>query len=145
MDYCTKMNIPDSVSDNKYIILFDGVCNLCSGFMQFVFKRDSKSIFKFAWLQDKKSQQIITWLSLPRDKFDTIILIEAAKPHFKSTAVIKIFRLLRFPWPFLIVGYIIPTFFRDWIYDFVAENRYKWFGKKDQCMVPAQEVVKRFL
>jgi predicted DCC family thiol-disulfide oxidoreductase YuxK len=139
------MNIPDSIKNNKYIILFDGVCNLCSGFMHFVFKRDQKSIFKFAWLQDNKSKEILSWLSLPRDKSDTIILIEAGQPYFKSQAVIKILRLLRFPWPLFIMGYIFPTFFRDWIYDFVAENRYKWFGKKEQCIVPTEEAVKRFL
>lgn len=127
------------------IILFDGVCNLCSGFMQFVYKRDAKGIFKFVWLQDDNSTEILTWFNLGSESLKTIILIEEKKAFYKSTAFLKIIRYLRFPWPVLSIGYIIPTFIRDWIYDFVAKNRYRWFGKKDQCLIPTGELLDRFL
>ena len=139
------MNTPVSIKENNRIILFDGVCNLCSGFMQFVFKRDKKGGFKFVWLQDEKSLGILTWIDMDSESFKTIILIEEEKPYFKSTAFLKIVRYLRFPWPALTVGYILPGFIRDWIYDFIAENRYKWFGKKEMCMVPTGDLEKRFL
>jgi predicted DCC family thiol-disulfide oxidoreductase YuxK len=113
--------------------------------MQFVYKRDSKRIFKFAWLQDDKSKEILEWLNLDSENLKTIIFIENEYPYFKSTAFLKIVKYLRFPWPILTVGYIFPRFIRDWIYDYVAENRYKWFGKKDKCMVPIGDMVDRFL
>jgi len=139
------MNIPDSIKQHNCIILFDGVCNLCSGFMQFVYKRDVKGRFKFAWLQDEKTKGILAWLDLGSDSLKTIILIEEEIPYYKSSAFLKIVKYLRFPWPFLTVGYVLPRIFRDWIYDFVAENRYKWFGKKEQCMVPSGDLLNRFL
>ena len=139
------MNIPDLIKQNNCIILFDGVCNLCSGFMQFVYKRDIKGRFKFAWLQDDKTKEILVWLNLGSESFKTIILIEGGKPYYKSSAFLQIVRYLRFPWPYLIVGHILPEFIRDWIYDFVAENRYKWFGKKEKCMVPKDDLLNRFL
>lgn len=139
------MSIPDIITENKRIILLDGVCNLCSGFMQFVYKHDNKMIFKFAWLQEKICKDILDWLSLPSDSFETIILIEENKPYFKSTAFLKIVRHIRFPWPLLLAGYIVPRFIRDWVYDHVAQRRYKWFGKKDQCLVPTGDVLNRFL
>jgi predicted DCC family thiol-disulfide oxidoreductase YuxK len=139
------MNIPDSIKQYNHIILFDGVCNLCSGFMQFVYKRDTKGRFKFAWLQDDKTREILTWLDLGADSFMTIVLIEEEKPYYKSRAFFKIIRYLRFPWPVLTVGYVLPWFIRDWIYDFAAKNRYKWFGKKEECMLPTGDLLKRFL
>ena len=83
------MKTPESIKNNSHIILFDGVCNLCSGFMQFVYKRDRKAIFKFAWLQDDKTKEILDWLKLPTNNFDTIVLIESGKVYFKSTAFLK--------------------------------------------------------
>jgi len=139
------MKNPDSIKQHNCIILFDGVCNLCSGFMQFVYKRDTKGRFKFAWLQDDNALEILQWLELDSEGLKTIILIEDENPYFKSRAFLKIVRNLRCPWPVLTVGYVLPRIFRDWIYDYVAENRYEWFGKKDQCMVPKGDLVKRFL
>ena len=139
------MSLRNYIKDNKSIILFDGVCNLCSGFMQFVYKRDKKGMFKFAWLQDEKSKDILDWLNLSKDEFETIILLEKDKSYTKSTAFLKIIRNLPYPWPLLGVGYFIPRFLRDAIYDFVAKNRYNWFGKKETCLVPTGDLLKRFL
>jgi predicted DCC family thiol-disulfide oxidoreductase YuxK len=96
-------------------------------------------------LQDDNSKEILDWLNFDAESFETIILIEGKNFYFKSMAFLKIVRYLRFPWPVLTVGYIIPGFVRDWIYDFVAKNRYKWFGKKEECMVPTGNLFKRFL
>ena len=139
------MTLPDSIKQSSRIILFDGLCNLCSGFMQFVYKRDKKDNFKFAWMQDEKSREILNWFNLSSESLKTIILIESEKVYFKSSAFFKIVRFLRFPWPVLSMGYVFPRIFRDWIYDIVAENRYRWFGKKEQCMVPEGDLIKRFL
>ena len=139
------MSIPESVRHNHNIILVDGVCNLCSGFMHFVYKRDRLGIFRFAWLQDESGREILDWLQLPKESFKTIILINEGIVYYKSTSFLKIVRHLRFPWPFLSVSYIVPRFIRDWIYDLVAANRYRWFGKKAQCLMPRGDLKKRFL
>jgi predicted DCC family thiol-disulfide oxidoreductase YuxK len=139
------MVLPDSTKQNSRIIIFDGLCNLCSGFMQFVYKRDEKDNFKFAWVQDEKSVKILDQFNLHKESLKTIILIESEIVYYKSSAFFKIVRLLRFPWPVLTVGYLIPRAIRDWIYDFIAENRYRWFGKKEQCMVPTGDLVKKFV
>lgn len=138
------MNTPNSIKNNSHIILFDGLCKLCSGFMQFIYKRDKEAAFKFAWLQDDKSKEILDWLELPGENFDTIVYIESGRAFFKSTAFLKIVRNLSFPWPILSVGYILPWFLRDMVYDFVAKNRYRWFGKKEACLVPTGKLLKRF-
>lgn len=139
------MNKPKTIKINKRIILFDGVCNLCSGFMLFIYRRDPGGIFKFAWLQEKQGQEILDWLELPVENFETIIFIENGQPYFKSTAFLKIVRHLRFPWPVLMIGMILPRFIRDWIYDYIAAKRYRWFGRKDNCLLPTGDLLKRFL
>ena len=139
------VSIPESVKDNHSIILFDGVCNLCSGFMHFVYKRDRLGIFRFAWLHDESGREILDWLQLPKESFKTIILIKDGIVYSKSTSFLKIVRYLHFPWPLLSVGYIMPRSIRDRIYDWVAANRYRWFGKKDQCLMPLGDLNKRFL
>ena len=139
------MTIPQVVLDKKQIILFDGVCNLCSGFMHFVSKRDPEYRFKFAWLQDASASQLLKWLNQSDGEFKTIIYIEEGQVYYKSTAVLKIFSYLRFPWPILKTGYVLPLGFRDWIYDLIAATRYRWFGKKESCQLPDGDLKNRFL
>lgn len=139
------MNTPASIKEHKRIILFDGVCNLCSAFLQFVYKYDYKKTYKFAWIQEEKGNEILEWLHLPTDEYETVVLIENGQIFFKSKAFLKIVRYLRFPWPVLSVGIIIPNFIRDLIYDWVAQNRYRFFGKKDRCLMPTGELLNRFL
>jgi predicted DCC family thiol-disulfide oxidoreductase YuxK len=138
------MQKPVSLKEHNRIILFDGACNLCSGFMRFVYKYDSKKYFKFAWIQEEKGKEILEWLGLPTDEYATIILIKNGQAFYKSNAFLKIVRYLRFPWPVLNIGIIIPIFIRDWIYDMVARNRYRLFGKKDHCLVPTGDLLGRF-
>ena len=131
-------------SDNK-IILFDGICNVCSAFLDFVYLTDPKAVFRLAWLQSDEAGKILDTLGLSRYELNSIIYLDQGTAFFKSTAFLKIVRQLRFPWPVLWIGVIIPKPVRDWIYDIVAKNRYKWFGKKEHCLVPTGDLKNRFL
>jgi len=113
--------------------------------MRFVYRFDKKARFKFAWVQEEKGQEILQWLHLPTDEYKTIILIENGEAYYKSLAFLQIVRQLSFPWPILIIGKVIPLRIRDWIYDRVATHRYRLFGKKEHCLSPGGELLKRFL
>lgn len=126
--------------DNK-IILFDGVCNLCNDAVNFVIKRDKTNIFKFATLQSEDAQAF----GFNPDNMNSIILIDGDKKYSKSTAALHIAKHLSGGFPLLYAFIILPKFFRDWIYDYIAKNRYKWFGKKESCMIPTPELQKKFL
>lgn len=127
------------------IILFDGVCNFCNSSVNFVIERDKKSVIKFAALQSEAGQLLLQQFSLPTGEFNSFILIEAGKVYTASTAALKVSKYLAKLWPMLYGFIIVPKFLRDGIYKWIAKNRYKWFGKKDQCMIPSPEVHDRFL
>lgn len=132
--------------NNKALILFDGVCNLCNASVQFVIKNDKKNTFLFVPLQSVTGKQIISEFNIDTAKVDSILLYIPKKGLFsKSTAALKIANKLHFPWNWLSVFFIIPPFIRNWVYDFIAKNRYKWFGKKEFCMIPTQELKSKFL
>ena len=127
------------------VILFDGVCNLCSGAVAFIIKRDKSARYKFAALQSENGKNLISKFNLSPDKIDSILLLENDKYFIKSTAVIKICRDLGALWPLVYIFILIPKSLRDYIYDLIAKNRYRWFGKKEQCLIPGQELESRFL
>lgn len=127
------------------ILLFDGVCNLCNGFVQFIIKRDTKGFFRFTSLQSDIGQQLMQDHGFPTDELNTVILIKEGKLYTHSDAPLQIVRHLPFPWPVLSVFALVPKVLRDRIYNWVARNRYRWYGKKDQCMVPTPELKARFL
>ncbi len=127
------------------IILFDGVCNLCNGAVNFVIKRDPGNVFKFATLQEKKGALLLKMHAIDIQKLDSIVLIENEKVYIKSSAALRITKKLSGLWPLFFVLLIIPSFIRDGIYDIIAKNRYKWFGKKEQCMIPTPGLKKKFL
>ncbi len=131
--------------ENKFIILFDGVCNLCNNSIQLIIKRDKKQRFLFASLQSDAAQDILLQFQLRNSDFDSIIFIENGEIHQKSTAILKISTYLGGLWKLNYGFMIIPEFIRDAIYSFIAKNRYKWFGKKDVCMIPTEELKIRFL
>ncbi|HMC00804.1 MAG TPA: thiol-disulfide oxidoreductase DCC family protein [Flavobacteriaceae bacterium] len=134
------------LEEHKQLILFDGVCNLCNASVQYVIKRDKKNVFLFTALQSDVGQQIIRDHQIDTTKTDSIILYsEGQKLTYKSTAALNIAKYLGFPTNLMTVFFIIPAFIRDWVYDIVARNRYKWFGKRDQCMVPTPEFKSKFL
>jgi predicted DCC family thiol-disulfide oxidoreductase YuxK len=129
----------------KKILLFDGVCNLCNSSVTYVIKRDKKDLFRFAALQETAGQQLIEKYQIDTLKTDSIILIENGKAYTKSTAALRVARHLGGAYPLLYGFMIVPNFIRNWVYDFVARNRYKWYGKKDSCMIPTPELKSKFL
>jgi predicted DCC family thiol-disulfide oxidoreductase YuxK len=134
------MTFPD-----KPLILFDGVCNLCNGSVQFVIKHDKESKFLFTSLQSDKGQEILKHLGLKTDNFDTFILLDKGKIYTKSSGVLKEAAILGGWFKIFTIFYLVPTFIRDLFYSFVAKNRYRFFGKKDSCMIPTPELKARFL
>ena len=130
---------------SKKIILFDGVCNLCNHWVNFVIKRDKKDQFRFAALQEETGKKILIENGIDPNKFDSIILIENGKAYMKSTAALRIARRLGSAYPLTYIFILIPPFMRNWIYDVVGRNRYKWYGKKDSCMIPTPDLRKKFL
>ncbi len=134
------------IEEGKKIILFDGVCNLCNSAINFIIKRDKKDIFRYASLQSEIGKKLIAERKIDTSKLDSILLIDPKVAYYyKSTAALQIAKQLSGLYPLLSVFLIFPTFFRDWIYDIIAKNRYKWFGKKESCMIPTPELKALFI
>ncbi len=134
------------IKEGKKIILFDGVCNLCNGAINFVIKRDKNDVFRYASLQSDIGKQLIAERNIDITKIDSILLIDPNTAfYYKSTAALQIAKQLSGIYPLLSVFIILPTFLRDWVYDFIAKNRYKWFGKKESCMIPTPELKALFI
>ena len=130
--------------NDKPVILFDGICNLCSGSVQFILKRDKEKRFLFASLQSNYGQELLKQFNLPIDTFNSFILFEDGKLFTRSTAAIKMFSQLT-GWKWVKILSIVPKFLRDAVYNLIAKNRYKWFGKKEECWLPTPDLKERFL
>lgn len=131
---------------NKQLILFDGVCNLCNASVQYVIKHDKNNAFIFAPLQGETGQLIIEKYKIDPSKTDSILLYNQEKGVVhKSTAALKISSKLGFPTNLLSGFLIIPAFIRNWVYDYIAKNRYKWYGKQNACMIPTDSLKSKFL
>ncbi len=126
------------------VILFDGVCNLCNSSVNLIIDLDRKKEFLFSSLQSDEGQALLKENQLNTSP-ETIVLVKEGKIYQKSTAVLHICRKLIFPLPLLYGFIIVPKTIRDAVYDFIAANRYKWFGKKDSCRIPTPELQERFL
>ncbi|WP_348797177.1 thiol-disulfide oxidoreductase DCC family protein [Flavobacterium adhaerens] len=136
------LNLPP----NKKIILFDGVCNLCNSAVQFVIQHDKNDIFRFVALQSELGQEILNYIGIDSANIDSIILYEPGVAYYyKSSAAIQIAKHLGGFWHFGTVFKIIPNGIRNLLYDYVAKNRYKWYGKKESCMIPTPELKVKFL
>ena len=131
--------------EEKAIILFDGVCNLCNGAVTFVIKRDPKDRFRFAALQSEIGEELIHKHGLKDKGLDSIVLIEGEKAFVKSSAALRIARKLSGIWPLLYIFNILPRFLRDPFYDLIARNRYAWYGKRESCMIPTPELRAKFI
>jgi len=127
------------------IILFDGVCNLCNSSVQFIIKRDKKNQFLFASLQGRTGQEYLRKFNLPADTFNSFLLVEDDHYYTRSTSALRIARSLSGGWPLLYAFIIVPRFIRDAVYNLIAQNRYKWFGKQETCWVPTPDLKKKFL
>jgi len=126
------------------IVLFDGVCNLCSSSVQFILKHNRKQNLKFASLQSDFGQDQLSKFQLPAE-VRTIMFIKNGNAYLRSSAVLEICRELNALYPLLYFLKIVPRFFRDGVYDFIARHRYQWFGKKEECWLPAPEFSRRFI
>lgn len=127
------------------VILFDGVCNLCSASVQFVLKRDRKNQFLFGSLQGAYGQEMLRKYQLPANEFNSFMLIEGEKLYTKSSGALRMLKHLGGGWQLLYAFIIVPKFLRDAVYSWIARNRYKWFGKKEACWLPRPEWKARFL
>ena len=136
------MNLPT----DKKIILFDGVCNLCNASVNFIIKHDKKDLFRFVSLQSDLGQNILTYIGIYPSTIDSVILYEPRIAYYyKSSAVLEILKNLGGIFYFSILFKIIPKSILNMIYDFIAKNRYMWFGKKEYCIIPTLELKSKFL
>lgn len=127
------------------IVFFDGVCNFCNASVNFIMKRDPRRVFRFAALQSAFAQQFLASKGVAINDISTIYLWDAEALHTRSTAGLRIARRLRFPWNLLFAFILVPPFIRNGVYDFIARNRYKWMGKREQCRIPTPEERALFL
>jgi predicted DCC family thiol-disulfide oxidoreductase YuxK len=126
------------------VILFDGECNLCNGAVQLVIRHDKKHTFRFAALQSPFGQTLKQTHNIP-PSLDSFLLLDNKELHSQSTAALRVAKRLNGIWPVLYVFIIIPPFIRNGVYNFIARNRYKWFGKRDHCMIPTPELKSLFI
>lgn len=131
--------------EDKPILLFDGVCNLCNGFVQFTIKMDPEGIFQFASLQSEVGQQLLAKYNLPTKELKSVVLIHENKAHTYSDAPLEAARLLGGFWQLFYVFKILPLGLRNAIYNWIAKNRYRWFGKQESCWLPTPDLKERFI
>ena len=136
----------DTIPKNKKLILFDGVCNLCNDAVLKIIKNDKKDIFLFTALQSNIGKNIINELGIDSSKIDSIILYIPGENYFiKSEAALNIANEFQGFWKLFQILKVFPLFFNDFFYDFIARNRYRWFGRKEQCMIPTKKLNSKFL
>lgn len=139
------MEIHELPKDKK-IILFDGVCNLCNASVQFVIKRDTKDVFRFVALQSDLGNKILNHIGINREHTDSMVLYEPVKAYFyKAEAALKIINELGGLYQLLSILQIFPKFILNAVYDNIAKNRYRWYGKQENCMMPTPEITAKFL
>lgn len=136
---------PGRVEVDHAIVLFDGVCNLCNNSVNFIIDRDSAGHFKFASLQSEEGQALLQRFAYPADYLNSILLVENGTCYHSSSAALRIAKKLGRGWPLFYAFIVIPPPLRNLIYDWIAKNRYRWFGKQDHCRIPTPELRARFL
>ena len=141
------MSLSDNIvivkDTNRPVLLFDGECNLCNRTVQFIIRYDKKKIFLFAPLQSAAGKDAL--LQFPGTAPDSVILFYKEKYFIRSTAALQTLRLIGGFWGLLYIFILVPRFLRDRVYDIISRNRYKWFGKRNECMIPTKELAGRFL
>ncbi|WP_036154763.1 thiol-disulfide oxidoreductase DCC family protein [Maribacter forsetii] len=134
------------MNSNKKIILFDGVCNLCNSSVQFAIKRDENDVFRYAAIQSETGERLLAERNIDTNEIDSIILIEPNIAYYtKSTAALEIGKNLKGLRTISSILLWLPESFRNIVYDFIAANRYKWYGKKEACMIPTEELKRKFI
>lgn len=127
------------------VIIFDGVCNFCNASVNFIMDRDREGYFKFTANQSEAGQKILGDMGMPTQEVGTLYLFEEGKLYSQSTGALRIARKLSFPWNLAYIFIIVPPFIRNAVYNLIARNRYKWFGKRDACRLPSPEEAARFI
>ena len=127
------------------VVLFDGVCNFCNAVVNFLIRQDKKKILRFAAMQSETGKKLLTQYQFAPDYLKSFVLIENGKAYIKSTAALKLYNYLPWYWKWIQGFWVVPKPVRDGVYEFISDQRYKWFGKKDRCMLPAPDVRNRFL
>ncbi|WP_150265691.1 thiol-disulfide oxidoreductase DCC family protein [Paenibacillus tepidiphilus] len=127
------------------VVLIDGVCHLCQGIVRFIIPRDPRRRIRFAALQCEAGQELLKAGGLPGNELSSVVVVEDGVYYRESAAVLRIARRLRFPWPMAYVFILIPPPLRNALYRMVARNRYRWFGRDEQCLMPTPEIRNRFL
>ena len=132
--------------EDQHIILFDGVCNLCNGTVLFIIHRDKKKKFKFATLQSETGKRISAQFHLSSiDDFDSFVYLKQNKLLLRSDAVLHLLKEMGYPWKIFFAFRVLPLSFRDAVYDLIARNRFRFFGRRDACMIPTAGIAERFL
>ncbi|GGI25110.1 thiol-disulfide oxidoreductase DCC family protein [Pedobacter mendelii] len=126
------------------VIFFDGVCNLCNASVQFTIEHDKKNVFKFTALQGEYAKTILPKFNVDIEKMNSILLVENEKLYTKSSAALRVAKELSGLLPILYAFIIVPKFIRDWVYDIIAKNRYKWWGRQESCWIPTPELKSKF-
>lgn len=135
---------PDIAPEDR-VVLFDGVCRLCSAWARFLIRFDRKRRFKLATVQSPEGQAILESHGFPTDSYETMLLAEGPNIYTKSSAFFRVMLRLPWPWPLFCIGWVVPSVIRDWLYDRIALNRYKLFGRYEVCMIPDKDHDSRFL
>lgn len=139
------MDSNSEINANQSIILFDGVCNLCNFFVNFIIDRDPYKEFKFASLQSHLASELLKNTALNEKYLESIVLIKNGNVFLKSRAALEVLRKLGYPWKLAYAFVIIPPVISDFVYDIIAKNRYSWFGRRDVCRIPTPDILERFL
>jgi predicted DCC family thiol-disulfide oxidoreductase YuxK len=127
------------------VVLFDGKCNFCNGIVNFLIRQDKQKILRFAAMQSEAGERILQQYGFPPHYLKSFVLIDKGKAYKKSTAGLRLYGKLPWYWRWTQAFWIVPKVVRDGVYDFISNNRYKWFGQKEECMVPTPDVRGRFL
>lgn len=133
------------MTEEKKLILFDGVCNLCNSSVNFIIDQDKHDVFRFASLQSGKGQEVMKQFGLPEGEYNSFLLLDNGKLYMRSTAALRVSKYLPGVWKILYAFIIVPKFIRDFVYDIIAKHRYKWFGQAESCRVPTPELKAKFV
>lgn len=131
--------------EENHLVLFDGVCNFCSASVQFIIRRDRRKLYRFVPIQSPLGRRLYSAAGLDPDRMQTIMLLKEGRSFVRSDAAIEIARGFGGIWRMVVVFRCLPAPLRDWVYSFIAVRRYRWFGSKPVCEIPAPEVRERFL
>ena len=127
------------------VVIFDGTCNLCSGVVNFIIKRDPEARFLFTPSQSEAAGRLASHYNIQESYDETFVLVKQNQCYYRPDAALEIASQLTGGWGFLRVLQLIPSDLRDWLYGLVAGHRYGWFGRRDVCMTPTDEVAQRFV